>query len=375
MWHHYAVWQKAVSVYLPCMMPKKRWVVSALLFLISILIHLFSLNTGRVEAYYSEGLFPAIAATLRFLFGWLPFSLGDLIYAAIVLFLIYKMVKFGKRPWLKMKWRPVLLNFLNFILALYICFNMLWGLNYNRTGVLNKFGIEEAPYSKEDLISLNQLLLEKVNSSKSEWINKGSHYPSNREVFRKVFEAYKIASLKYPFLSYKPISLKPSIWSLAGNYLGFTGYYNPFTGEAQVNTTTPKFLQPYTACHEVAHQIGYAKEMEANFVGFIAADQSPDPLLRYSTYLDLFFYANRNLYNTDSILANDFRKNLTEPVQKDIAEWRLFRLKHRSVIEPVFRWAYGKFLERNEQPQGIMAYDEVTSYVIAFYKKQKEILH
>jgi hypothetical protein len=78
------------------------------------------------------------------------------------------------------------------------------------------------------------------------------------------------------------------LWGWLGNYVGFTGYYNPFTGEAQVNTTVPKFLQPFTASHEVAHQLGYAKEMEANFVGYLAASHSTDTLFRYSVYLDLF---------------------------------------------------------------------------------------
>ncbi len=56
-----------------------------------------------------------------------------------------------------------------------------------------------------------------------------------------------------------------------GNYLGFTGYYNPFTGEAQVNTTVPQFLLPNIALHEMGHQIGYAKEDEANFSAYLAA--------------------------------------------------------------------------------------------------------
>jgi hypothetical protein len=34
-------------------------------------------------------------------------------------------------------------------------------------------------------------------------------------------------------INYKYPSVKPSIFSYLGNYLGFTGYYNPFSGEAQ----------------------------------------------------------------------------------------------------------------------------------------------
>ena len=82
--------------------------------------------------------------------------------------------------------------------------------------------------------------------------------------------------------------------------MGFTGYYNPFTGEAQVNTTVPKFLLPYITLHEIGHQLGYAKEDEANFSGYLAAVDSHDTLFQYSTYLDLFVYANREVFYFDS---------------------------------------------------------------------------
>jgi hypothetical protein len=36
-------------------------------------------------------------------------------------------------------------------------------------------------------------------------------------------------------------------------------------------------------------------------------------------------------------------------------------------------WAYGKFLENNEQPQGILSYDAVTGFLMAYYRKFGEI--
>jgi hypothetical protein len=170
-------------------------------------------------------------------------------------------------------------------------------------------------------------------------------------------------------MRYEPASLKTSLWGWLGNYSGFTGYYNPFTGEAQVNTTVPKFLQPFIACHEVAHQVGYAKEMEANFVGYLAATASDDTLFHYSVYLDLFTYANRNLFFIDSAAAKLYRKELLPSVVNDLKEWREFTRRHHGPLEPIVRWVYGKYLERNQQPMGILSYDEVTAFIISFYKK------
>src|SRR5678809_1786278 len=110
------------------------------------------------------------------------------------------------------------------------------------------------------------------------------------------------------------------MWGWLGNYAGFMGYYNPFTGEAQVNTTVPKFLQPYITTHEIAHQLGYSKENEANFVGYLAAISSPDPVFHYSTYFDLFLYANREVYFFDSVSSKNAREELNPFVKKDIEE-------------------------------------------------------
>ena len=159
------------------------------------------------------------------------------------------------------------------------------------------------------------------------------------------------------------------MWGWLGNYTGFTGYYNPFTGEAQVNTTVPKFLHPFITCHEVAHQLGYAKENEANFVGFLAASLSQDTLLLYSAYLDMFTYSNRNLFWADTASAKAYAKMLEPAVKEDIMEWRTFNATHKSFLEPAVRWGYTKYLQQNNQPEGMLSYDAVTSFLVGYYKK------
>lgn len=192
---------------------------------------------------------------------------------------------------------------------------------------------------------------------------------SSKEIFNQSVKTYEDVNKQYPFLDYHPSSIKISLWGWLGNYTGYMGYYNPFTGEGQVNTTVPKFLQPFINCHEIAHQIGYAKENEANFVGYLAAVYSNDAYFHYSTYLDLFLYANNNLFETDSMAAKAFSKGLLPAVRKDLKEWRQFNARHKNPVEPVIRWVYGKYLENNQQPSGMLSYDEVTGLLIAYYKK------
>lgn len=354
----------------------RRRIAAIILVLICVLIHVYSLNAARVEAGYSLHYFTGISKMLRYLFGWLPFSFGDILYLLAFVWLISAIIRLfisiarkrrreqgSKKGWAGSYKALVILC------SVYIIFNIFWGINYNRQGITQQLGLTIDKYTTGELKTMNCILLQKVNSSKAVLVAQHRVYPGNKELITGISDAYEQVAKKYSFLSYTPVSFKASMWGWLGNYTGFTGYYNPFTGEAQLNTTVPAFLQPYTSCHEVAHQLGYAKEMEANFVGYLAAAASTDTLFHYSVYLDLFSYANRNLYYADSVSAKIYRKELSAPVKADIEEWISFSRRHQNPIEPFIRWGYGIFLRSNQQPLGILSYDEVTGFIIAYYKK------
>ncbi len=338
----------------------------------AIFIHFFSFDPQRVERYYSTRFYEQLSSVFRAATGWLPFSIGDILYVAAVTYIIYRVIKkVGgfRRGSREFTWRGTMrrsVSYINTLLLFYIFFNLVWGLNYNRSTVADKIGLDIRPYSFAELEEVSCVLIDKVNYYRERL---PATYPDDRQLFKKVSGAYRIAEMKYPFMKLGHPSSKPSLFTVIGSYAGFTGYYNPFTGEAQVCTSYPKFLLPYTACHEVAHQLGFAKENEANFVGYLAAANSNDPLLQYSVYLDLFIYANRSLSRIDTTLGRVHRRSLSKKVHGHLEEWYAFAARHRNPVEPYFRLLYGKFLERNQQPRGMLTYDEVTGFIIALYKR------
>ena len=350
--------------------------ITAILLIICLAIKVYSLQAIRVESGYSTELFPPFAKFLRGFFGSLSVSIGDLLYASVVAWIVFYLIKlmptlarYCQTLFSRIRATKIIYTVLIALACVYIVFNLFWGINYNRKGIAWQLSLPALQYSQAELREMNCLLLSKVNEAKADWASHKKAYPGTSNLFIGVEQAFKKVTEEHPFLEYENPSLKPSLWGWFGNYAGFNGYYNPITGEAQVNTNIPKFLQPFTACHEVAHQIGYAKEMEANFVGYLAAASSQDPLFNYSVYLELFTYANRNLFTTDSVSARLIRNELSAPVKSDLKEWRLFNNKHRSFLEPAVRWGYGIFLRNNEQPQGVLSYDEVTGFLIAYHKK------
>jgi hypothetical protein len=353
---------------------KRLWFIATALLLLALLIRLFSDNSARVEQYYSNGIYPYISAFLKFVTGIIPFSVGDVLYGILFIWLVAYFIELIRALFHK----EITVITLNrglaksaiWLLTIYIIFNLFWGINYNRKGIAFQLGLTKQLYSQQELKTINTLLLQKVNESKTAVLRINQQDTSDyKKIFVQSEHAYTEAAKSYTVLHYSSIVVKSSLYGWLGNYLDFSGYYDPFTGEAQVNTTVPYFLQPYTTCHEIAHQLGYAKEDEANFVGYLAAAASKDTLFHYSVYLELFIYANQNLYQLDSSSARSFAKQLSPAVKKDIKQWRAFNISHRNPVEPAISWLYGKYLESNQQPSGVLSYDEVTGFLIAYYKK------
>ena len=345
-----------------------------LLIALAIAIKWVSLYPAWVEVNYTYGIYPLISKLQRLLFGWIPFSIGDLFYGFLMLVIIVRTLQFFRLLFKKRLTRKYFIAGLQqiifFFLFLYVAFNLLWGLNYNRKGIASQLGLQVKQYSLAELDTLTTVIQQRLNEYAA-LVNEKQRdsFDKKRNLFEGGKEAYEFVTRQYPFLKYSAKSVKPSLFSYAGNYLGFEGYYNPFSGEAQVNTTVPKFLKPYVTAHEMAHQLGYAKENEANFVGFLACRSYPSVVFRYSEYFDIYNYAIIEMYRRDSLLVKEYRKKLHPQVIKDINEFIEFLRKHKNPFESVIMWFYGEYLKANNQPAGKQTYDEVIAWLIAYYKK------
>ena len=346
----------------------------ALLVLLVILIKFSSFYSGFIERYYSNGIYPLISKIQRILLGWLPFSVGDLLYGffiAVLLIKTWQLLRIlFKQRFTRQHFFTGVKQIIFFLLLVYVFFYLLWGLNYSRKGIARQLDLKMTTYTLGELDTLTNILEQRLNyyASLVQPIQRDSFY-KKRNLFHESYEAYQLANQQYSFLKYQPRSVKPSLYSYAGNVLGFEGYYNPFSGEGQVNTTVPVFEQPFVACHEIGHQVGYAKENEANFSGFLACRLHPSPVFRYSVYFDMYNYAINELYRSDSSHARQYIDSLHPQVKKDYETLRRFFKKYRNPIEPVITWIYGKYLQANNQPAGKRTYSEVIAFLIAYQRK------
>ena len=330
----------------------------------------FTSSQERVEVYYSRSFYRVISSVFRISLGWIPFSIGDLIYILIIVFCLY--FSFNKiRIFLKSKSKLVLIRsgvgqFLLIFGWTYVVFQILWGVNYSRPGIGAQFKLEEARLSHDDLHNLAEALVKETNR----YAPGRKNGPYSHEAQLSVInQAYDSLGKKFDFLKYSNPSFKSSLFGVIGNYMGYGGYYNPFSGEAQVNDKLPGFGLPYTCAHEVAHQLGFAKESEANFIGYLAAIHSYDSSLRYAANLDIFLYANNALRRQDSSAARMMFEKLSPIAKKDLKEYSIFIKKYQGPIDDFTTKFYTQFLHVNNQPEGMQSYSRVVSWVWRYMKK------
>jgi len=349
---------------------KLSWII---LIVLAAGIKILSLFPDAVETYYSTGVYPVIARVQRLLFGWLPFSAGDVFYglagAGLLYGLVMLILRLIRGQAGRAYFKAVLGNTVFILLLVYVYFNLSWGLNYDRRGIAYQLQLNVQAYSTNELDTLLRQVILQLGRVDSPAHQQRPALTRNSALFDGAVHSYKALSSQDVRFAYPSSSVKASFYGYLGDYLGFGGYYNPFTGEAQVNTTMPVFTRPYTACHEIGHQLGYAKENEANFAGYLAARQSDDPAFRYSVYFDLYLYAARELYLRDSLLLQPLKAQLSPTVKADFKELQRFNRRYENPFEPVVRRLYGGYLRANRQPQGMRTYNEVIAWLVAYGKK------
>jgi hypothetical protein len=150
--------------------------------------------------------------------------------------------------------------------------------------------------------------------------------------------------------------------------MGFSGYLNPFTNEAQVDGLIPKYNFPTTSSHEVAHQLGYAAENEANFIGSLAAIKHRNIYFNYSGYSFALSHCLNEIYARDKQQYEVIIKTINKGILKNYKEVNTFWQSYQNPLEPAFKISYNTFLKANNQSKGIESYNYVVGLLVNYFK-------
>jgi hypothetical protein len=150
--------------------------------------------------------------------------------------------------------------------------------------------------------------------------------------------------------------------------MGFSGYLNPFTNEAQVDGLLPTYKFPTTTCHEIAHQIGYAAENEANFIGCLAAINNDDLYFKYSGYTFALRYCIYELHRRKPDLYYELLPRINKGILANYMEVEQFWKSYENPVEPVFKTTFDNFLKANNQANGMKSYNYVVALLVNYFK-------
>lgn len=349
---------------------KRKYILPLFLVFQIIFLKIIAFFPEVVEHYYSNGLYTFISKISRTALGKIPFSVGDLLYGIVIIYILISIWK-SRKSW-KNAWKDKLLKITSFLAIVYFLFHFLWAFNYYRVPLFEKMNIQRE-YSNEDLYAFTEKLITKTNAVQLEITldknKKVSNPYSQDSIFKMTQNGYYNLAQEYPFFEYITPSIKKSVFSLPLTYMGFGGYLNPFTNEAQVNDKLPKFSFPNVVCHEMAHQMGFASESECNFIGFLAGVKNKDLYFKYSAYSNALRYCMANIGLKDETKFKILKTKINPGIIENYKESDLFWEQYDSFIDKVFHAFYDQFLKINQQEDGLESYSKFVDLLINYYKR------
>ena len=338
--------------------------------------------------YYTNGLFKWFSKGLRWMSSSFPNAMGEYVYLFIIILLIINVFKHLFKYYKQYKIeqngssliKDIAKKTVHFLVQLFVLFMLIWGLNYQQSSPTKPFGLQvKDSYNDVEIEQLTLQLIEELNLTRAQLSDTELNKVNINQVFLETIQEYAQIQMLYPFLKLTNPSLKQAKFPQMGDYLGFMAFYHPLTGEAIIRGDLPLLTVPFTTCHEIAHQLGYASETEANFIAFVIGTESKRPLFKYSMLLQLFSYAQSAELNFIA-KAGDFEnwkkvaernKNLLLPkVLADRKKIKVFFLARQGFLIPASTSMYNQFLLWNKQAKGINSYDDVLIWALAYRAKK-----
>ena len=344
-----------------------------------ILLHLLTRDNHALMVWVSERLVRPAHRALAVLNDHLPFSVAELLIGLAViavlvdiLYSIIKLIRCGGR--LKRLYAAVI-NLLAAGLAVYAGFCMLWGVYYYGNDFMTRSGLKNDNISVEQLETVTEYFAALVNEYSSQVPRDADgNYVADRDaILRRSNEVYANVEETLPCLSGPAVRAKGVYFSRVMSYTDFTGFFFPFTAEANVNTDFPPALFASTVAHELAHQRGVAKEQEANFAAVLASLEYGDAEYCYSACMLAYTHLGNALYSADYDAWKSIYLTLNEDVRRDFAANREYWAQFETPVQKVSNTVYEGFLHSYDQTMGLKSYGACVDLLVNYYYEQASV--
>lgn len=356
-----------------------------------------ALYPEQIEKYYALSFSRIVNQALSLVTGVFPFSLAEvsicfLVIALAIVFIRFLVIKFiNKRRQQQSRVQSSLFRnasnkkeglfyffyqLLIFGGVLYFTFMLIWGLNYNRMSFAEIAGLPsaEVTVSENELTELCDKLLTKANHLRTNLNEdeRGVMKASGgfEEISRTAPKAFANATALYPEFGGNYGKPKHVLLSKLMSYTGITGIYFPFTSEANVNVDIPDCMLPATTCHEMAHQRGFAREDESNYIAWVTCNSSDNPEFQYSGTILALNHSLNALFKISPETVRTLQKKYSSGVRRDLAELSQYWEKYEGKVEEVASDINDAYLKSNRQKDGVQSYGRMVDLLLAEQKAE-----
>lgn len=361
----------------------KKRIWSLILFPLGLIILLVVRHNEYIAEYwFARGIYRIFAQVWSFITGVIPISIAEIgLFCSpfLIIYIVFRMVRKLVRDKENRKKTLVryIINALCIASTAYFLFVVFCGANYYRYPFSEISGITVEKYSIEELYGLCEELALRANELRSQITSvdedgifklSTSYHGTAKEakrIMRELGESYDSLSGYYSLP-------KPVLASRAMSYTDTTGIFVTITMEANINVDVADYGIPATMCHELAHQKGYMRENEANYIAYLACMNSDNIEFQYSGTMDALSYATSQLYDHDIELYKKIRDMYSEEVLADrIANSVYWNTYHNEVISTVSSKLNDAYLKANNQASGEQSYGEMVDLMLAEYRARK----
>lgn len=341
-----------------------------------ILLHLLTRHNKSLMIGMSQKLVQPIHHALARFNSHVPFSVAELIWAvgiiAIVVYIIYQIIMLISRKERIKRVYIILITILSTASLIYALFCMMWGVYYYGDDFETRSGLKTRAVSTEELAAVTEYFACLSNEYADDVTrNEDGFYVCDKkailarsdEVFEKIVE-------EYPCLAGPEVCAKGMLFSRITSYTDFTGFFFPFTAEANVNTDFPPALFASTVAHELSHQRGVAKEQEANFTAVLASLAYGDADYCYSSCLLAYIHLGNALYSADYEEWERIYGLLDERILLDFALDTYYWRQFDTPVQTVSNTVYEGFLQSYDQKLGMRSYGACVDLLVNYYCEQ-----
>lgn len=355
-----------------------------------LLLALADSNMEIAEHVFARGTYKWSSQIISNLTGLLPFSIMEVGIILLVPFILFWILRFiylliqdikkGNNRFLSICINQILnaLCALSIVLFLFV---WLGGINYYRYPFSVYSGLTVRESTVEELYDMTINLAREASYIRGELELQGIHETEEgvlsihdtgwRDVGIRVNEAFSNISETYPVLGGHYAPPKTIFFSKFMSRMEITGIFFPFTVEANVNVDIPEYSIPATMAHELAHQRGFMREDEANFIAYLVCKESEDLLLQYSGVMLALSYASNQLYKNDAslyyLLMEEYHGGMVADLREEYYYWKQFE---DTVISAVSNTVNDTYLKVNKQNDGVKSYGRMVDLLLAEHRKE-----